>query len=395
MTIASKHALFVAAIVLAPFISVVQSFQPPVNLVSISIGRLQPKSDIHRRCTTKLHQSTPSKVSTTNSQPSSANKNNKRKKRKPSSSSSRSKKRKRTKEELKPVKNPNEIETWRIYGVDINPDDLGPSAGNKRRVKDNNSDTLPPELSYLTPPVLSALLSRLRIKSDIGIISSTTAADGETASVNAADDEDIIDADTTHSKRITLPSQLQDVRVVRRSLDARRRRGSDPKFMYVIDVSLTKKSARDLRFVHQPGRMERLSSDDGGKSIAADNKQSTKGGLNEEDDGGDLDSRPKIIIVGAGPAGLFCALSLAQSGLFRPILLERGQPVSMRYIFFSLACTFTINPPYHYVYHCYTHHHHDVLQVEARGKSIGALIHRREIDPESNFSFGEGGAGKE
>ncbi|KAL3788549.1 hypothetical protein ACHAW5_009395 [Stephanodiscus triporus] len=33
------------------------------------------------------------------------------------------------------------------------------------------------------------------------------------------------------------------------------------------------------------------------------------------------------------------------------------------------------------------------MPVEARGKSIGALIHRREIDPESNFSFGEGGAG--
>ncbi|KAL7520365.1 hypothetical protein ACHAWX_005093, partial [Stephanocyclus meneghinianus] len=55
-------------------------------------------------------------------------------------------------------------------------------------------------------------------------------------------------------------------------------------------------------------------------------------------------------------AGLFCALSLASSG-FKPIVLERGQP------------------------------------VEARGKSIGALIHRRSIDPESNFSFGEGGAG--
>ena len=49
-------------------------------------------------------------------------------------------------------------------------------------------------------------------------------------------------------------------------------------------------------------------------------------------------------------------MSLASSG-FKPIILERGQP------------------------------------VEARGKSIGALIHRRSIDPESNFSFGEGGAG--
>ena len=73
---------------------------------------------------------------------------------------------------------------------------------------------------------------------------------------------------------------------------------------------------------------------------------------------GDGDVRPRVIIVGAGPAGLFCALSLARSGLFVPIVLERGMP------------------------------------VEVRGRSIGALVHRREIDPESNFSFGEGGAGE-
>ncbi|KAL7447388.1 hypothetical protein ACHAXM_010598 [Skeletonema potamos] len=71
----------------------------------------------------------------------------------------------------------------------------------------------------------------------------------------------------------------------------------------------------------------------------------------------DSKAKPRIVIVGAGPAGLFCALSLASSGLCTPILLERGQP------------------------------------VEKRGKSIGALIHRRCVDPESNFSFGEGGAG--
>jgi uncharacterized FAD-dependent dehydrogenase len=40
-----------------------------------------------------------------------------------------------------------------------------------------------------------------------------------------------------------------------------------------------------------------------------------------------------------------------------PILLERGQP------------------------------------VESRGKDIGALMHRRSLDSESNFAFGEGGAG--
>jgi uncharacterized FAD-dependent dehydrogenase len=67
-----------------------------------------------------------------------------------------------------------------------------------------------------------------------------------------------------------------------------------------------------------------------------------------------LESSP--VIVGTGPAGLFCALILAQHG-FAPVLLERGKPVDQR-----------------------------VKDVEAfwRGGSL---------DPESNVQFGEGGAG--
>jgi uncharacterized FAD-dependent dehydrogenase len=63
-----------------------------------------------------------------------------------------------------------------------------------------------------------------------------------------------------------------------------------------------------------------------------------------------------VIIVGAGPAGLFAALSLASRGIFVKVL-ERGKA------------------------------------VEDRGKDIGALMVRRKLNPESNFCFGEGGAG--
>jgi len=63
-----------------------------------------------------------------------------------------------------------------------------------------------------------------------------------------------------------------------------------------------------------------------------------------------------VIIIGAGPAGLFAALSLAESG-FRVTLLERGKP------------------------------------VETRMRDIGRLRSRGELDPESNICFGEGGAG--
>lgn len=61
---------------------------------------------------------------------------------------------------------------------------------------------------------------------------------------------------------------------------------------------------------------------------------------------------PKIIVVGSGPAGLFCALGLAQNG-FRVVLLERGQP------------------------------------VEIRGRDIGALVARKKLNSESNFCYGE------
>lgn len=67
-------------------------------------------------------------------------------------------------------------------------------------------------------------------------------------------------------------------------------------------------------------------------------------------------SDPKVVVVGSGPAGLFAALELAEKG-FQPIIIERGQP------------------------------------VEQRGRDIGALVNRAQLDPDSNFCYGEGGAG--
>ncbi len=63
------------------------------------------------------------------------------------------------------------------------------------------------------------------------------------------------------------------------------------------------------------------------------------------------------IVVGFGPAGMFAALTLAEHG-YRPIVLERGQPVRQRHV--------------------------DVLKRFWR---------ERDFDPESNLLFGEGGAG--
>ncbi len=65
---------------------------------------------------------------------------------------------------------------------------------------------------------------------------------------------------------------------------------------------------------------------------------------------------PQVIVVGAGPGGLFAALRLIELGL-RPVVVERGK------------------------------------DVHERRKDIARISREHTVDPESNYSFGEGGAG--
>lgn len=71
---------------------------------------------------------------------------------------------------------------------------------------------------------------------------------------------------------------------------------------------------------------------------------------------GDVSRAPRVIVVGAGPGGLFAALRLIELGK-RPVVLERGK------------------------------------DVHERRKDIALISRRHTVDPESNYSFGEGGAG--
>ncbi|MEO5891204.1 MAG: FAD-dependent oxidoreductase [Ferruginibacter sp.] len=64
----------------------------------------------------------------------------------------------------------------------------------------------------------------------------------------------------------------------------------------------------------------------------------------------------KVIIIGAGPAGLFAALQLLEAGI-RPVILERGK------------------------------------DVRARRRDLALLNKEGKINPDSNYCFGEGGAG--
>lgn len=69
-----------------------------------------------------------------------------------------------------------------------------------------------------------------------------------------------------------------------------------------------------------------------------------------------VEGKPQVIVVGAGPGGLFAALRLIEAGV-RPIVIERGK------------------------------------DIEGRRKDIAQITRTQKIDPESNYSFGEGGAG--
>lgn len=71
---------------------------------------------------------------------------------------------------------------------------------------------------------------------------------------------------------------------------------------------------------------------------------------------GDVSAQPRVIVVGEGPGGLFASLKLIELGL-RPIVLERGK------------------------------------DVRERKKDLSLITKTQKVNGESNYCFGEGGAG--
>ena len=134
------------------------------------------------------------------------------------------------------------------------------------------------------------------------------------------------------------PEEIRTLAIRRQSLDARKK--PELFFSYVVDAELADE-ARERQLVRRAG--------DRDVSIHEEKPyRLPKPGT------APLAHPP--VIVGTGPAGLFCGLALARAG-YRPVLLERGEA------------------------------------VDARTSRVNRFWREGVLDPDSNVQFGEGGAG--
>ena len=138
------------------------------------------------------------------------------------------------------------------------------------------------------------------------------------------------------AKMLRVPmSRILTFRIVKQSMDARKK--PELYYVYTIDLALA-----DESIILKKNR---------GNQITKSPEQSYKFSISGSQK---LSHRP--IVIGSGPAGLFCAYMLAHAG-YKPLLLERG------------------------------------ADVDTRTKDVAVFWENGVLNPESNVQFGEGGAG--
>ncbi len=133
------------------------------------------------------------------------------------------------------------------------------------------------------------------------------------------------------------PSELLEHKVFKLSFDARKAALLQ---VYIVDVTLSAEREKSLLLMHAQNAHIRPTPDMTWQPPVHANSEQNE--------------RP--VVVGFGPCGIFAALALAQMG-FKPIVLERGK------------------------------------KVRERTLDTWGLWRKKELNPESNVQFGEGGAG--
>ena len=132
--------------------------------------------------------------------------------------------------------------------------------------------------------------------------------------------------------------ELASVKVFKRSFDARKAQLLQ---VYIVDVALVSADLEEQVLARHAANPQLRRAPDMAYHLPLQAKSVPE---------------PRPVVVGFGPCGIFAALVLAQMGLC-PIVLERGKP------------------------------------VRERTKDTWALWRKRQLNPESNVQFGEGGAG--
>lgn len=137
-------------------------------------------------------------------------------------------------------------------------------------------------------------------------------------------------------KELRIPEDTFTYTIKKRSIDARKKQ--ELHFVYAVDVALPQKVERQLLAKSK------------GKLLPAPDEEYRFLPT------GSLPMPQRPVVIGAGPAGLFCAYFLAKHG-YAPIVVERGEP------------------------------------MEERVRRVECFWKEGTLHPESNVQFGEGGAG--
>ena len=141
-------------------------------------------------------------------------------------------------------------------------------------------------------------------------------------------------------------SDIESLEIIRHSIDARKK--PDIFDVYMVDIFV--KTGSEEKIVKRC-KDKNISVVSVAKYNFEEMAKSAKAKVSEH-----IDKDGKIVIVGAGPAGLFCAYMLSEAG-YKPLVIERGS------------------------------------DVDKRLRAVEAFWSGKELDEHTNVQFGEGGAG--